>query len=62
MRIITDSAADFTAEEMAQHQIRCVRTQVIFGAEAFTPGMDLSEETFWQRLLAGEVVKELTAN
>lgn len=57
MRIITDSAADFTAEEMAAHHIGCVRTQVSFGQETFTPGVDLTEEAFWQRLLAGEVAK-----
>ncbi len=54
MRIITDSAADFTNEELQELDIRCVRTQVLFGDETFTPGVDLSEEEFWQRLMAGE--------
>lgn len=54
MRIITDSAADFTPEELAEHSIHCVPTQVIFGQECCTPGVDLSCEAFWQRLVAGE--------
>ena len=57
MRIITDSAADFTNEELKTNDIRCVRTQVMFGDETFTPGVDLSDETFWQRLMAGENAK-----
>lgn len=57
MRIITDSAADFTAEELAARDIRCVSTQVIFGDESCTPGLDISVEDFWLRLLAGERVK-----
>ena len=57
MRIITDSAADFTNEELKAYDITCVRTQVFFGDECFTPGVDLSEEQFWQRMLAGETAK-----
>ena len=54
MRIITDSAADMTPEELAAHGVTCVPTQVIFGQECCTPGVDLSCEDFWLRLLAGE--------
>lgn len=57
MRIITDSAADFTNEELQQYDIDCVRTQVIFGEVCFTPGVDLTDEQFWQRMLAGENAK-----
>ena len=57
MRVITDSAADFTNEELLADNIHCVRTQVMFGDETFTPGVDLSEEVFWQRLMAGENAK-----
>ncbi len=57
MRIITDSAADFTNEELKEKNIHCVRTQVMFGKETFTPGVDLSDEVFWQRLMAGENAK-----
>lgn len=54
MRIITDSAADFTPEELVEHNIHCVPTQVIFGQEYLTPGVDLRCDAFWQRLVAGE--------
>lgn len=54
MRIITDSAADFTREELAYNDIRCVSTEVIFGEETFQAGVSLDEETFWTRLMAGE--------
>ena len=54
MRIITDSAADFTPEEMTAYGIHCVYTQVIFGQESFVPGVELSSEDFWKRLEAGE--------
>lgn len=57
MRIITDSAADFTNEELRAYDIDCVRTQVMFGEESFMPGVDLSEEEFWQRMLKGEIAK-----
>ena len=57
MRVITDSAADFTNEELLENDIHCVRTQVMFGDESFTPGVDLTEEVFWQRLMAGEDAK-----
>lgn len=54
MRIITDSAADFTPEELSAHGIYCVPTQVIFGRECCVPGVDLSCEEFWKRLEKGE--------
>lgn len=57
MRMITDSAADLTASELAERDIRCVSTQVIFGDESCVPGLDISVEDFWLRLLAGEGVK-----
>ena len=57
MRIITDSAADFSNEDLLRYDVDCVRTQVILGGRSYTPGVDLSEEEFWQRLLAGEDAK-----
>nr|MBR4281986.1 DegV family protein [Clostridia bacterium] len=54
MRIITDSAADFTPEELDEYKVHCVPTQVIFGQECCIPGVDLSCEAFWQRMVAGE--------
>ena len=56
MRIITDSAADFTCEELKQYQVSCVPMQVMFNQESFSADA-LSAETFWQRLLSGEIAK-----
>ncbi|MBQ8506241.1 MAG: DegV family protein, partial [Clostridia bacterium] len=47
MRIITDSAADFTPQELADHDLHCVPVQVMFGQTTFTPGKDLTEQLFW---------------
>ena len=56
MRIITDSAADFTSEELLQYQIHCVPMQVIFGEESLSAD-ELPADTFWNRLLPGEIAK-----
>lgn len=56
MRIITDSAADFTREELTTYDIHCVSTQVILGDQAFA-SVDLSEEYFWERMIAGDHLK-----
>ncbi|MBQ8507709.1 MAG: DegV family protein [Clostridia bacterium] len=57
MRIITDSAADFTPQELADHDLHCVPVQVMFGQTTFTPGKDLTEQLFWQKINAGEPCK-----
>lgn len=56
MRIITDSAADFTREELEQYQICCVPMQVIFGEESLSAA-ELPADIFWSRLLSGEISK-----
>jgi len=57
MRIITDSAADSTNEELNRYQVDCVRTQVIMEDQCYTPGVDLSAEEFWEKLLGGANVR-----
>ena len=54
IRILTDSAADFTAKERAAYNLSFVPLQVIFGGETFLAGQTLSRDEFWARLLAGE--------
>lgn len=56
MRIIVDSAADFTREELNQYNISCVPMHVIFGQESISAAA-LSSDVFWQRLLSGEIAK-----
>ena len=54
IRIITDSAADFSPAELEQLRITCVPMQVVFGEDSYTDGQTLTPEIFWQRLTAGE--------
>lgn len=57
IRIITDSAADFTQEELRRLDIRCVPMTISFSDETYRDGVDLTSETFWQRMQAGETPK-----
>lgn len=54
MRIITDSAADFTLDEIKKLDITCVPLQVNFGEDTYADGVTLTPEIFWNRLLGGE--------
>lgn len=56
MRIITDSAADFTHEELEQYHVACVPMQVMFDEESFSASQ-LSLDAFWQRLLDSKIGK-----
>lgn len=54
MRIITDSAADFSLEELNKLHITCVPLQITFGEDAYTDGVTLTADIFWSRLISGE--------
>ena len=54
IRIITDSAADFSPAELDRLHITCVPMQVVFGEDSYTDGQTLTPDIFWQRLTAGE--------
>ncbi|MBR5224923.1 MAG: DegV family protein [Clostridia bacterium] len=54
VRILTDSCADFTREELSSYNIRAVALQTIFGEETFLAGETLDRDVFWNRLIAGE--------
>ena len=54
VRIITDSAADFSAAELKEHNITAVPLQVIFGEDAYSDGVTLTPDIFWSRLTGGE--------
>ena len=58
--IVTDSTADLTAAEAAEHGISVVPLQVIFGERAYTDGVDLSAGEFY-RLLASSPVPPTTS-
>lgn len=54
IRIMTDSAADFSTEEAKAYHITRIPLQVVFGEDAYADGETLTPEIFWERLLAGE--------
>lgn len=54
MRIITDSAADFSSAELSKYSITAVPLQVVFGVDAYADGVTLTPDIFWTRLIGGE--------
>ena len=54
IRIITDSAADFSASELRAHNITAVPLQIVFGDDTYEDGITLTPEIFWQRITSGE--------
>ena len=50
IRIVTDSAADYTKAEIEKRNIICIPMTVSFGDEVFTDGVDLEKEEFFERL------------
>ena len=54
IRIITDSAADFTTGELKQYRLTAVPLQIVFGEDAYEDGVTLTPDIFWSRLMAGE--------
>lgn len=57
IRIITDSAADFSREALAAHNVYCAPLQVTFENETFFDGVTLPGDVFWQRIMSGETPK-----
>lgn len=54
MRIITDSAADFSAAELEHLNITAVPLQIVFGTDTYEDGVTLTPDIFWSRLTSGE--------
>ena len=50
VKIVTDSSADLTAEQIAAHDIRVVPLSIRFGDEEFLDGVDITSEQFFKRL------------
>ncbi len=51
IQIITDSGADYTAEELKRRDIQCVPMSVSFGEENFIDGVTLTKEMFYEKLM-----------
>ena len=54
VRIITDSAADFSPRELAEKNIICIPLTVIFSGEEYQENVNLSKDQFYDLLLASE--------
>lgn len=57
IRIITDSAADFSQEELRRCQITRIPMPILCGEETYLDGQTLSLGGFWQKLTSGALVK-----
>lgn len=53
VRIMTDSGADLTREELTRLNITCVPMEIAFGQESFSDGRSLTIEGFWEKCMAG---------
>lgn len=56
VRIVTDSTADFTVEEMKSYNISVVPLKVLFGTEEYRDGIDLTADQFYHKLTTGGVL------
>ncbi len=54
VRIITDSAADFSPRELEQMKIACIPLKVMFGDTEYEENISLSKDQFYEFLLASE--------
>ena len=54
IRIITDSAADFSPAEYEKLQITCIPLTVMFGEEEYRENVNLSKDEFYDLLLSRE--------
>ncbi|MBQ7886746.1 MAG: DegV family protein [Clostridia bacterium] len=54
IRIITDSAADFSAGELRTHSLTAIPLQIVFGSDTYEDGVTLTPEIFWTRIMSGE--------
>lgn len=58
VRIITDSSADFTAEEEKQLDVTVIHMSVTFGDETYLDGVDLSPKEFYAKLIEGDTLPQ----
>jgi len=54
LRIITDSAADFSADELGVYHLSVIPMQITFGNDTYEDGVTLTPEVFWQRIMSSE--------
>ncbi len=54
IKVVTDSTADLSFEQVNKYGIKVVPINVSFGQVSFTDGVDLSAEEFFNRLTSGK--------
>ncbi len=60
IKIVADSTADLSEEQIEKYSIKVVPLTVIFGSESFADGVDLSAEEFYQKLTSGQDLPKTT--
>lgn len=53
VKIVTDSTASLSAEEISRYDVHVVPLRVIFGTEVYCEGVDITGEEFYRRLATG---------
>lgn len=61
VKIVTDSAADLTADQVAQHGITVVPLTIRFGDDEFTDGVDLTPQAFYDKMAELDVLPATAA-
>jgi DegV family protein with EDD domain len=61
VRIVTDSSADLSADEVDRLGIEVVPLSIRFGSEEFTDGVDLTVEQFYEKLASSADLPETAA-
>jgi len=52
VKIVTDSTAYLSSEDIARYDVHVVPLKVIFGTDAYSEGIDITTEEFYKRLAA----------
>jgi DegV family protein with EDD domain len=60
IRLVTDSSAHLPQDLVAQYDIQIIPLKVIFGQETLREGVDISNDTFYQRLRAARELPTTT--
>lgn len=57
IRILTDSASDFSLKELENYRVGLIPMQILCGEDAYTDDKTIPMESFWQKLIDGTTVK-----
>ncbi len=60
VKIVTDSTADLSKEQIEKYSIKVIPLIVTFGSESYTDDVDLSAEEFYQKLTSSNELPKTT--